>query len=166
MDNNEDYVKQQINALIHVQDNLCPELFSASQKLRPEVREVILNIVEFAGELVRETFKQVKLKDVLICGSCAGYLYLQQSEIDVVLLWEMPAALQSPEDFEEKLKLGNGGYRNRGQLRNLRPASQLCQLCNHAGRFRHLFRYAEQMAEFSGKKTFYLFAERFVQTLC
>lgn len=114
MDNNEDYVKQQINALIHVQDNLCPELFSASQKLRPEVREVILNIVEFAGELVRETFKQVKLKDVLICGSCAGYLYLQQSEIDVVLLWEMPAALQSPEDFEEKLKLGNGGYRNRG----------------------------------------------------
>ena len=27
MDNNEDYVKQQINALIHVQDNLCPELF-------------------------------------------------------------------------------------------------------------------------------------------
>lgn len=80
MDNNEDYVKQQINALIHVQDNLCPELFSASQKLRPEVREVILNIVEFAGELVRETFKQVKLKDVLICGSCAGYLYLQQAK--------------------------------------------------------------------------------------
>ena len=64
MDNNEDYVKQQINALIHVQDNLCPELFSASQKLRPEVREVILNIVEFASELVRETFKQV----IFICS--------------------------------------------------------------------------------------------------
>ena len=41
MDNNEDYVKQQINALIHVQDNLCPELFSANQKLRPEVTEVL-----------------------------------------------------------------------------------------------------------------------------
>ena len=26
----------------------------------------------------------------------------------------MPAPLQSPADYEEKLKLGNGGYRNRG----------------------------------------------------
>ena len=75
MDNNEDYVKQQINALIHVQDNLCPELFSANQKLRPEVREVILNIVEFAGELVRETVPVIficrKAKSTWFCyGKC------------------------------------------------------------------------------------------------
>ncbi len=113
MERDED-IKQRINQLIHVQDNLCPELFAKNQKLRPEVKEVILNIVDLAGELISETFIDVKLKDVLLCGSCAGFLYLPQSEIDLVLLWEMPEELQSPEEFEEKLKLGNSGYRHRG----------------------------------------------------
>ena len=101
MERDED-IKQRINQLIHVQDNLCPELFAKNQKLRPEVKEVILNIVDFVGELISETFIDVKLKDVLLCGSCAGFLYLPQSEIDLVLLWEMPEELQSPEEFEER----------------------------------------------------------------
>lgn len=110
----ENAIKNRISQLIQTQESLCPQLFGNNQKLRPEVKKTLLNIVDFGGELITKTFKEIKLDDILLCGSCASFLYNPESEIDLVMLWKMNPELLSAESLEEKLKLTNGGFRNRG----------------------------------------------------
>lgn len=112
----ENTIKLQINELIQIQGDLCPELFSKAQKLRPEVKETFLKIAEFSGEIIKDCFNGIELADILVCGGCASYLYNKHSEIDLVLLWRINPELLSADELEEKLKLINKGFPNRGFL--------------------------------------------------
>lgn len=115
----ENMIKQQAAKEIEIQGDLCPELFGRNQKLLPEVKETLTNIAEFSSEVIKNAFVGIELEDVLICGGCATYVYNEFSNIDLVLLWKINEELLSPEQLEQKLKMINSGFPNRGFVFNI-----------------------------------------------
>ena len=69
-------------------DRLNPRLWDASEHLKPEVRDRLLEIAEDFKEFLG--VKDLDLKDITISGSNAAYTYTPNSDIDLHLVVDMP----------------------------------------------------------------------------
>ncbi len=113
----DDYqLKNMLSLITKRQNILCPDLFDEKQNLYPEAFNVLNNIAEFITQEIQKIFIGIRLKDVLLCGGIASYIYNQDTEIDLVLLWEIDNDILSPEALEEQLKMINNSWNNRGYL--------------------------------------------------
>lgn len=107
-------LKKLLGDITQRQNILCPDLFDRQQKLYPEAFVLLSNIADFVKQEVSKMFIGVSLKDVLLCGGIAGYLYNRNTEIDLVLLWEADENMLSAAQLEEKLKMLNNSWQRRG----------------------------------------------------
>ena len=71
-------------------DQLNPRLWDASEHLRPEVRDHLLQIADDFRESLGVT--DLELKDITISGSNAAYTYTPHSDIDLHLVVDLPTA--------------------------------------------------------------------------
>jgi hypothetical protein len=71
-------------------DRLNPRLFDKNERLRPEVRERLLEIAEDFRQFLGVT--DLELKDITISGSNAAYTYTPHSDIDLHLVVDLPNA--------------------------------------------------------------------------
>ena len=69
-------------------DRLNPRLWDASEHLKPEVRDRLLEIAEDFKEFLG--VKDLDLKDITVSGSNAAYTYTPNSDIDLHLVVVMP----------------------------------------------------------------------------
>lgn len=111
---NESETRNVLKKITRKQGRLCPELFDGRGEMLPEASAILNDVAQFAAKEVLQAFIGVNWKDSLICGSTAGYLYNQESEIDLVNLWEIDPAVLSSHELEDKLKLINDAMPNRG----------------------------------------------------
>ena len=69
---------------IEMNDTLCPLMWESDEKLKPEVREVLLKnakrFIEFSD------VENLKYNDVMLTGSMANYNYNENSDLDVHII--------------------------------------------------------------------------------
>jgi len=70
-----------LNESIEKHDNLNPAIWDGD-KLKPEVREKLLQIVDIFKQNLIEDDIDLDIKDVYLIGSNAGYNYTKDSDID------------------------------------------------------------------------------------
>jgi hypothetical protein len=73
-------------------DRLNPRIWSADEKMRPEVREQLLRIADDFREFLGI---DVEVKDITVSGSNAAYTYTPHSDIDLHLVVDLPRADKS-----------------------------------------------------------------------
>lgn len=98
---------------LHNNRHLCGVLFDNRQQLFSYVRDKLIQIAEFcANTLWARNFRGIKLKDAVIYGSRATYLYEKSADLDLALIIEFENQQQAPEEVEKILELFNLSYRN------------------------------------------------------
>lgn len=112
-------LKNLLTSLTKRQNVLCPDLFDTQQNLLPGAYNLLNNIADFISKEIQKMFIGIHLKDVLLCGGIAGYLYNENTEIDLILLWEIDKEILSATELEEKLKMINHSWQNRGYFMNI-----------------------------------------------
>ena len=70
-------------------DRLNPRIWGADEKMRPEVREQLLQIADDFREFLGI---DVEVKDITVSGSNAAYTYTPHSDIDLHLVVDLPEA--------------------------------------------------------------------------
>lgn len=128
--------QQLIRQTISRQERLHPFIFDGRQKMVPELRRTVLQMVQKSISFMENTFIGIRLKDIVLCGSCAGYLYNHNSIIDIYLVWEMENGLLSQEELEDKLEIFNG--------------ASLFGNISANGSYQYNFRYCALMPQSSG----------------
>ena len=115
-------------------DQLNPRLWDASEHLRPEVRERLLEIADDFRETLGVS--DLELKDITISGSNAAYTYTPNSDIDLHLVVDLPEADRNEvyrELFDAKkyqyndehnIKIGNADVELYVENANQPPKSQ------------------------------------------
>jgi hypothetical protein len=94
---NDVVAKNQLKESIEKHDELNPKLFAKDGKLKADVREKMLEIVdEFAAELALDAV-ELAVEDVLFIGSNASYNYTKDSDIDLHILVDGKKLDCSPE---------------------------------------------------------------------
>jgi hypothetical protein len=73
-------------------DQLNPRIWGADEKMRPEVREQLLQIADDFREFLGI---DVEVKDITVSGSNAAYTYTPHSDIDLHLVVDLPKADES-----------------------------------------------------------------------
>lgn len=67
--------------VLKIKNNLHPEIWASDDKLKPEIREKLLEVVEkykkFAG------IENINIKDVVLTGSLANYNFSDLSDLDI-----------------------------------------------------------------------------------
>lgn len=91
---------------MRLNNELCPELF-CGEKLFPDVLLLLSDIAELRADIVGKAFEKVYIRDVVLCGSCAGYSYYNKAGIDVGIIWQ--AKCLSADEFDKKLFFLNSG---------------------------------------------------------
>lgn len=71
---------------IEKHDTLNPKIWNSDNTLKKEVKEKIDEIVDTFKENLLEDGVDLKIKDVIICGSNANYNYTENSDIDVHII--------------------------------------------------------------------------------
>lgn len=71
---------------IEKHDTLNPKIWNSDNTLKKEVKEKIDEIVDTFKENLLEDGIDLKIKDVIICGSNANYNYTENSDIDVHII--------------------------------------------------------------------------------
>lgn len=116
--NNENYTSEQLREVIEVvmsrRESLCPEFFDDRQILLPDKRAALLRIADFMIDYVNRIFVGVSVKDILLNGGIAGYIYTDRSDIDIIALLEPDPRLISAQDFYNKFGTLSAGLINRG----------------------------------------------------
>lgn len=79
-------------------DELNPKLFGTDHKLKPEVREKLLEIADDFKSKLEEDEIKFKLKDVKIVGSNCSYNYNEDSDLDLHLVADTKS-LKCPDDL-------------------------------------------------------------------
>ncbi len=74
--------------LLHSNEVLHPKLFDNNQKLFPDVRQKLLDMANFLIKKRLDVLYGVKIVDIVIVGSAAGYMYRDGSDIDVKIFTE------------------------------------------------------------------------------
>ncbi len=98
---------------LHNHNHLCGVLFDNKQQLFSYVRDKLIKVAEFcANTLLAPDFRGLRLKDAVICGSRATYLYNKEADLDLALIVELDNQRQNPEEAEKILKLLSFSYRN------------------------------------------------------
>lgn len=75
-----------IEEAIEKHDTLNPKIWNSDNTLKKEVKEKIDEIVDTFKENLLEDGIDLKIKDVIICGSNANYNYTENSDIDVHII--------------------------------------------------------------------------------
>lgn len=99
---------------LKLQDKLCPALFDDTQKLHPEVRQTLLKIADFMKTYIDNIFINLKIEDVLLVGSIAGYTYSEDSDIDLQVLIKPDEKIITVEEFRHQFAFLNSGLSGRG----------------------------------------------------
>jgi tRNA(Glu) U13 pseudouridine synthase TruD len=79
-------------------DELNPKLFDKDRKLKPEVREKLMEIADDFKSKLEEDEIKFKLKDVKIVGSNCSYNYNKDSDLDLHLVADTKS-LKCPDDL-------------------------------------------------------------------
>lgn len=79
-------------------DELNPKLFSEDRKLKPEVREKLIEIADDFKSKLEEDEIKFKLKDIKIVGSNCSYNYNKDSDLDLHLVADTKS-LKCPDDL-------------------------------------------------------------------
>lgn len=75
-----------LNNILQNHKTLAPKLFSPDNQLLPEIRNKLLTIFENIRKRFLIFFPQFKIIDVQITGSICGYIYSQDSDIDIFII--------------------------------------------------------------------------------
>lgn len=98
---------------LHNNRQLCGVLFDSRQQMFSYVRDKLINIAEFCtNTLWARDFRGIKLKDVILYGSRATYLYEKTADLDLALIIELDNQQLAPQEVETILELLNFSYRN------------------------------------------------------
>ena len=79
---------QTARELLQMQPTLHPKIFGADERLLPDVRQKIMNAVGFMIRQRISRFYGLKVTDIVIVGSVGGYMYHENSDIDVKIFLE------------------------------------------------------------------------------
>lgn len=88
---------------IQMHDTLCPLIWDADEKLKPEVRKTLLlnakRFIEFSG------VESLKFNDVILTGSMANYNYTENSDLDIHILLDFSQISENKEFVGDFFKL-------------------------------------------------------------
>lgn len=87
---------QEAERLTHPFDFLHPEIFAKNQEMYPVIRKKIMQKVNFLFNKGLKDIEGLKLKDVILVGSCANYLFKEKSDLDVYGVVENQSSLIFP----------------------------------------------------------------------
>ena len=79
---------QTARELLQMQPTLHPKIFSADERLLPDVRQKIMEAADFMIRQRVSRFYGLKVADIVIVGSAGGYMYHENSDIDVRIFLE------------------------------------------------------------------------------
>ncbi len=82
-------VEESLREAIEKHDELNKDLFSEEGKMRPEVREKILQVTDVFMDKLKEDGIELEPLDVLVLGSNASYNYTEHSDIDVHIICDL-----------------------------------------------------------------------------
>lgn len=96
---------------IEMNDTLCPLMWESDEKLKPEVREVLLKnakrFIEFSD------VENLKYNDVILTGSMANYNYNENSDLDVHIILDFNQISENKDFVGDFFKLRNNfGQKN------------------------------------------------------
>lgn len=74
------------NYLEGINDTLNSDLWNFNNELKPEVKEKILDVVDYFVDMLKEDEVDLVINDVVILGSNANYNYNEDSDIDVHII--------------------------------------------------------------------------------
>ena len=102
--------------LLNPQDKLSDELFDYAENLLPYAREELLNIALFFHKQIFEDFEDLKICDICLTGSMAGYTYHEKSDIDIRIIIQNKTSFltKDAKRFEEFLSCLSGLYYHTG----------------------------------------------------
>lgn len=99
------YYNEVIEESVVINSELNPLLFDEEHKLKPDIRNTILEYFdEFKTELANESIKPDVI-DVQLIGSNAGYLYTPESDIDIHIILSQPLDVLRFKELDDKLAL-------------------------------------------------------------
>ena len=78
--------KESIEEKVEIHNHLNPKIWDNEQKLLPEVRSKIIEIVELFKKQLEEYEVELKIDDVYIVGSNANFNYNEHSDLDLHLI--------------------------------------------------------------------------------
>lgn len=81
-------IDESIDEAIEKHDELNPDLWE-NNKLKPEVKDKLLEIVGYFTNNLKEDEIELDVKDIVIIGSNANYNYTKQSDIDTHIVADM-----------------------------------------------------------------------------
>lgn len=104
-----DEQKRQMEDLLHNNHNLC-SFFDENKKLHDKERKALLKIASFFQKEHSLIFENVIVKDIVLIGGIAGYIYNNYTDIDVVIVLDADEGIISQEEFRFLLKQINWGF--------------------------------------------------------
>ena len=79
---------QTARELLQTQPTLHPKIFGADERLLPDVRQKIMKTADFMIRQRVSGLYGLKVADIVIVGSAGGYMYHENSDIDVRIFLE------------------------------------------------------------------------------
>ena len=95
----------EIDEDVIIRDKLNPSIFDKNHTMLPEVKEQILNYVENAINYLESQNITLPITDFVLIGSNAGYLYRDDSDIDIHILTQQPLQQNTAEHIFDYLKI-------------------------------------------------------------
>lgn len=105
-ENKEKYeeAKDILHKMLVVQDVLSPQFYDDGNKLKPDIRQAMLDIALNVASYFNNMFQNVEIDDIWLVGSMAGYLYNDMSDIDLFINVKLKDNTLTPFQFEEEYK--------------------------------------------------------------
>lgn len=104
-----DEQKKHMEALLHNNLDLC-SFFDENKKLHDKAREALLKIASFFHKEHSLIFENVVVKDIVLIGGMASYIYSNDTDIDVVIVLGVDEGIIPQEEFRFLLKKINWGF--------------------------------------------------------
>lgn len=79
---------------IYVNEELCPVIFQNDSVLFDTVQDGLLRIAKFWWQSARKMFSDFKLREMVLCGDLAGYVYNPFCEVSLGIVVDIPAAVE------------------------------------------------------------------------
>lgn len=99
-----DQQKQDMAKLLKNNQRLCIVLFDEDEKLFAPEKEALLKIARYRIDGILEMMPQIELKDIVLNGGMASYIYNEYTDIDVAILVDFDEKVISRQDFRLLLK--------------------------------------------------------------
>ncbi len=79
-------LKQYAQTLLTLQEHLPPFIFSPKGKMHDDVRKKITLLANHLFNNVLANYKNIYIKDIILCGSLASYMWNENSDIDIKII--------------------------------------------------------------------------------